>query len=566
VSDNHSDVAYGTATAGTGFSVEDARIAILNHSPQFELHKLTVEQEKVGKLDTSGTLVIRTLSWILVPLIASAILGESGAFFPAFPVDDGCGGVHFAFTEAVNAVRKLLLVFDQRLKMERCDITTSPKDNKSLYFSARLQDAVLRAIQEDLPKLFESLQMWIETRFERERQAVTGSGIGNAGSVDIDSEAASHHCENPDHTAKSRQDGNSEHGDKGASSDGKKDDMPLTGTRSSCNAGLQHLPGAGPAAGGGAAARFGGCFSSHPRVMALQDQMNQTEQWTPSIRVELKGRNLFGMVRPHSDRAHVVKPGSSCILNLCLDESDGIVKIIQICWAGSRRARQGVGLSGRSAREDRKRREQDPTGRHYMEYYFVYPNARAQLETSNQDDTTITLHDQGVQKTYTQVGAKTLLATAKRWNGVALYHAGDICHKSSERGAMNLGNIIGTIAWVPVATLLDGIVVHSKLTTVCEKTLAKDLFSLNIPKAEADAMAKEPIFLSCIFGEKGPASAEEDASADGDRSDAEEEEDDQQEVSCITGSGLVAEKPTLLEAQQFTLALRRKAPESGQAH
>jgi len=200
-----------------------------------------------------------------------------------------------------------------------------------------------------------------------------------------------------------------------------------------------------------------------------------------------------------------------------------------------------------------------------MEYYFVYPNARAQLETSNQDDTTITLHDQGVQKTYTQVGAKTLLATAKRWNGVALYHAGDICHKSSERGAMNLGNIIGTIAWVPVATLLDGIVVHSKLTTVCEKTLAKDLFSLNIPKAEADAMAKEPIFLSCIFGEKGPASAEDDASADGDRSDAEEEEDDQQEVSCITGSGLVAEKPTLLEAQHFTLALRRKAPESGQA-
>ncbi len=48
VSDNHSDRSYGTATAGTGFSVEDARIAILNHSPQFKLHELTVEQEKVG--------------------------------------------------------------------------------------------------------------------------------------------------------------------------------------------------------------------------------------------------------------------------------------------------------------------------------------------------------------------------------------------------------------------------------------------------------------------------------------------------------------------------------------
>ncbi len=66
-------------------------------------------------------------------------------------------------------------------------------------------------------------------------------------------------------------------------------------------------------------------------------------------------------------------------------------------------------------------------------------------------------------------------------------------------------------------------------------------------------MAKEPIFLSCIFGEKRPASTEGDASADGDCSDAEEEE----EVSCITGSGLVAEKPTLLEEQQAPEGLDR---------
>jgi hypothetical protein len=110
-----------------------------------------------------------------------------------------------------------------------------------------------------------------------------------------------------------------EHRDKGAtsSSDRKKDNMQLeldqkdtsdlitnsqtvkmkrvpagTGTRTSCNAGLQHLPGAGPAAGGNAAAHFGGCFSTHPRVMALQgqmNQMNQTKQWKPSIHVEFKG-------------------------------------------------------------------------------------------------------------------------------------------------------------------------------------------------------------------------------------------------------------------------------------
>jgi hypothetical protein len=185
---------------------------------------------------------------------------------------------------------------------------------------------------------------------------------------------------------------------------------------------------------------------------------------------------VFGIVRPDSDRAvHVVKPESSCTLNLSFDESDGIVKILQICRTGSRRAREGV--SGRSGREDRKWRAQDPRARHYMEYYYVYPNARAQLETANQDDTTITLPDQGVQEPCTQVGAKTLLATAKRWNGVALYYAGDICHKFSERGVMNLGNIIGTIAWVSVATLLDGCVVHSKLTPVCKKKTWRKVYS-----------------------------------------------------------------------------------------
>jgi hypothetical protein len=166
-----------TDNAGTGFTVEGARIAILNHSPQFKLHELTVEQEKVGMLDTAGILVVRTLSWILVPLIASAILGESSAFFPAFPVD-GCGGLDFAFTEAVNAVRTLLDRRDRRLKMELRDIMTSPKDKKSLYFSVRLQNAVLLAMQEDLPKLSKSLERWIETRFERERQAVTGGSGG----------------------------------------------------------------------------------------------------------------------------------------------------------------------------------------------------------------------------------------------------------------------------------------------------------------------------------------------------------------------------------------------------
>ena len=168
----------GPTPVGTGITVEDARNAILSRTSPFGLHDRSVEQERVGKEDSSGKLTMRTHSWIMVPMIARAILGAeaSSAFFPAFPAD-GSGRAGFAFSQAVHAVRTLL---DRRLgiEMERDDIVVNPKDKRTLYFSQRLQDAVLNAMRADFSELFESLERWILMRFEGERQAVAGEGGG----------------------------------------------------------------------------------------------------------------------------------------------------------------------------------------------------------------------------------------------------------------------------------------------------------------------------------------------------------------------------------------------------
>jgi hypothetical protein len=575
------------ATAGTGITVEDARNAILSRPSPFMLHNCSVEQERVGKEGGSGNLVLRTLSWIMVPLIASAILGAeaSAAYFPAFPVD-GSGGAGFAFSQAVLAVRTLL---NGGLGMERDDIVVNPKDKQTLYFSPRLQDAVLSAMQAAYSELFTSLHKWILMRFEGERQVGAGGGSGDVGRGDT--EAAPDHCESPDHSAKSRQKGKSDagHGDKGADSDGKKDDMALklgqgsqhdagqseckdnrlvkrrkisddgsaagTGTRSGCDAGLQQLSGGGPAADGAAAARSASnpCFSAHSRVKAVQDQMNQMDSWQPSVRVSVKtgdGREpkaVFGMKRPDGE-VHIVRVNSSCTLNLAYDESDGLLKIIQI-------------RSTLSPNEHRRRNTREvrcgPDDL-YMEYYFVYSNARAQLETAYQDDTSITILIRGEQRTCQQIGAKTLRAKAQCWKGVALYHAGDICHTSSETGSMNLGNIVGTIAWVTAETLMVNGIVGSKLPAESEKKLISSMAALGIPKKVAQDMAKEPIFLSCIFGEKRTASTDGDSDDAQHGSHAEEEERD----TRSTGSDLVVEQPTLIQAQDFSLSLRPRGKQA----
>ena len=112
--------------------------------------------------------------------------------------------------------------------MERDDIVVNPKDNRTLYFSQRLQNAVLNAMRAGFSELSESLQRWILERFEGERQAVAGEGgLGDADCGDLD--VSSDHDENPEPrvSVKPCQKGNSDagHGKEGADPGGNKDDM-----------------------------------------------------------------------------------------------------------------------------------------------------------------------------------------------------------------------------------------------------------------------------------------------------------------------------------------------------
>jgi hypothetical protein len=324
------------------------------------------------------------------------------------------------------------------------------------------------------------------------------------------------------------------------------------------------VPGTGtlsgdPAAGGAAAAHSGaGCCSSHRRVQAIQaemDGLNEMNPWAPSVRALVSGASnaekglVLGMKRPHG-QVHVVRANSGCTLNFAYDESDGAVKIIQITSTRLPKERR----SGRSAR---RQQQKGPCDGLYMEYYFVYPNARAQREAEYQDDTTITLGDDGAQKTCKQIGAKTLVATAMSFKGVALHHAGDILHKSSERGSMNLGNIVGTIAWVTAQTLIDTGTFSTELSTAGAKDLSKNLQALGCPKLFANELASDPIFLSCIFGERRPATTADDADDDEDGSQAEEEEGG----TCSTGPGseLIAPQPGLEQAREHSRTLRSEA-------
>jgi hypothetical protein len=211
----------------------------------------------------------------------------------------------------------------------------------------------------------------------------------------------------------------------------------------------------------------------------------------------------------------------------------------------------------KSRRFDRGQQQKGPFDGLYMEYYFVYPNARAQCEAEYQDDTTIILGDDGAQKTFKQIGANTLVETAKSFKGVALHHAGDILHKSSERGSMNLGNIVGTIAWVTAQTLIDKGSFSTKLSIEGAKELSKNLQALGCQKTLAAELASDPIFLSCIFGERRPASTEDDADDDEDGSQAEEEEGG----TCSTGTGsdLIAPQPGLKQAREYSRMLRSEA-------
>jgi hypothetical protein len=281
--------------------------------------------------------------------------------------------------------------------------------------------------------------------------------------------------------------------------------------------------------------------TSHRLVSEMQKQLDaalgeEEAVWTPSVRVRLKkgvhaGEKIaFGM-QTLDGEVHIVRSNSSCTLNLAYDYSgDGCVKLIKIIKTRA---------EGRNAL--------------HMEYYIVYPSDKAIQEAEQEADGVIFIADaDGNQKSYQQVGRKTLRDKANHWAGVALHHAGDILHMSSESGAMNLGNIVGTVAWVTMETLERQ---HTTLTRAAVKALVASLTALGITPVKAAALAADPIFLGCNFGERKPAITGED-NDDADSDGTGEEPEDDESVRVIRAKH--ADARTLRSAANAAAKLSRE--------
>ena len=253
---------------------------------------------------------------------------------------------------------------------------------------------------------------------------------------------------------------------------------------------------AGPAAGGAVAHAAG----SHPLVLIMQERLDAFHEdktktgWIPAVRVDVKRSSSvneilsFGM-RSFEGKENIVRKNSSCTLNLVYGDADGAVKLIQIS------ATDRLATS------------------HYMEYYFVYPNAKAIVEADRKEDVAITTTDaDGIVKRSSQIGSNSLRTAAMHWQGIALHHAGDILHKSTDSDGLNLGNIVGTIAWVPVMNLPPG---KRVLDSAGNKSLLAALKALGISNDEAGRLKENPIVLGSPFNERKPAPEGNDDDEDG---------------------------------------------------
>ena len=100
-----------------------------------------------------------------------AILGidDGKKYFPALSMADFDAG--FSMTEAVDAVDTILRSGAGEAKIKPEDIQSHPMGNGTLYFSARLQTAVLNEMEKNFSRLHESIRRWIDRRFRAESQA-----------------------------------------------------------------------------------------------------------------------------------------------------------------------------------------------------------------------------------------------------------------------------------------------------------------------------------------------------------------------------------------------------------
>ena len=111
---------------------------------------------------------MRTLSWLLVPLLAVAVLGNDGAqsYFP--PILPSLPGAQFTPFEVVAALR--IVLHQNPGLMTENDIQPDPRDGCSLYFRESLQTALLDHILALSPRLYAWICQYQNDRFQTEER------------------------------------------------------------------------------------------------------------------------------------------------------------------------------------------------------------------------------------------------------------------------------------------------------------------------------------------------------------------------------------------------------------
>ena len=150
-------------------TVSDLETIILTAVPPFQRYATGIEAEPVGKVQR-GQYVRRTLSFLLVPMMTAAILGTHNAskYFPKLPT---------MFDELVGAIRTVLR---SGIAIYQDDVTTHPHNRATLYFSSRLQDAVLEGLNVQFMTLYYQLEQWIQERFNNESRGWYQRASGGA--------------------------------------------------------------------------------------------------------------------------------------------------------------------------------------------------------------------------------------------------------------------------------------------------------------------------------------------------------------------------------------------------
>ena len=118
--------------------------------------------QKAGAHTTEGY-QLRTLSWLMVPVMANAILGAKDADMLFAPINFNFGCL--SSSAVISAVRNILTQDGLDFTI---DSTVGAIEGNTLYFHADFQTLVLSKLETDAPDIYTKLMQWVHDKFHSE--------------------------------------------------------------------------------------------------------------------------------------------------------------------------------------------------------------------------------------------------------------------------------------------------------------------------------------------------------------------------------------------------------------